>query len=267
MEFSRLKTRLVHPRRSWHRWRHSSGRPAIATIRSGPAAGLRIRSEFASADYGHEENELPVQEAIASLLKPGDVFYDVGANVGFFSLLAARQVGQAGRVFAFEPLPEIGASLVKNAGLNGFDTIQLLPYAVADRDGRANLQTTSHPGGATLEGFGTPGDRTGTVSVGVRTLDGLLGSGIISKPNVIKIDVEGAEAAVLRGAARIISEHPVLVYELDAATAEELDAKRAEVEEELRRAGYSISELDRSYGALDLVRHFLATHPLTDRPR
>jgi len=253
--------RVAHPHRSWQRWRRHIRRASIQTVTAGPAAGLRIAGTFSSADYAAEANELPVQEAIASLLRPGDVFFDIGANVGFFSLIAARCVGSEGRVFAFEPVPDIAAQLVTNAGLNGFTNITVLPFAIADRDGSMNLQTTRHPGGATLEGFGTPGDRTGVITVTGRSLDSLVSEGAIPPPNVIKVDVEGAESAVLRGATALLSSaHPAVVYELDAATEGELQAKKMEVKARLDAASYELTQLPSSYGESHLVRHFVARY-------
>ncbi|MGE3077140.1 MAG: FkbM family methyltransferase [Dehalococcoidia bacterium] len=199
-----------------------------------------------------------MQEAIASLLGPGDVFYDIGANVGFFSLVASRIVGPAGAVYAFEPLPEIAGAFEENLRLNNVSNVRVLRLAVSDRDGTARIQTTAHPGGATLEGYGTPGDTTGVITVETRTIDTLVQELGLRRPSVVKIDVEGAEAAVLRGMPALLSDHPVIVYELDGATADELETNRQEVELELRRTGYEISELPRSYGGTHLVRHYVA---------
>lgn len=229
------------------------------TINTGPAQGLRLPRRLASAHYAESPNELPVQEAVAQALRPGDVFFDVGANVGLFSLIASRIVGPTGTVIAFEPIPEIAGQLEANASINSLRNIQVLQIAVADRDGEMRLQTTAHPGGATLEGFGVPYDRTGTISVQTRTVDSLIAEGAIPPPNVVKIDVEGAEAAVLRGMPNVLaSGRPTFVFELDAADDEELRSKRLEVESIFASAGFESSELPLSYGGNHLVRHFVA---------
>jgi FkbM family methyltransferase len=229
------------------------------TINTGPAAGLRLPRRLASAHYAEAPNELPVQQAIAAELRPGDVFFDVGANVGFFSLIASRIVSPTGTVVAFEPVPEIAHQLEANARINGLKNIRVLNMAVAERDGEMRLQLTAHPGGATLEGFGRPHDRTGTISVPARTLDSLIAIGEVPAPSVIKIDVEGAEAAVLVGAtATLAKHHPALIYELDASTTSEIEAKAAEVGKLLHSAGYVTKPLPRSYSGEHLVLHFLA---------
>src|SRR5215813_2618674 len=84
------------------------------TIRAGIGRGLRMDLSRASAWYAPGTNELPVQEVLAKWLSPGGVFYDVGANAGFFSLIASRLVGERGRVVAFEPSPAVAASLKRN---------------------------------------------------------------------------------------------------------------------------------------------------------
>src|SRR5918994_1204228 len=98
----RVARRLI----DWIRW-HGTTR----TVLRGPAAGLRISTGNSSANYAEGTNELPVQHAVEELLRKGDTFFDIGANVGFFSLLAARRVGTHGKVVAFEVVPEIATTL------------------------------------------------------------------------------------------------------------------------------------------------------------
>ena len=71
---------------------------------SGVAAGSRFCAGPSNPEYGSGSNELPVQEAIKNLLRPGEVFYDIGANVGFFTIIAGRLVGPTGSIVAFEPV-------------------------------------------------------------------------------------------------------------------------------------------------------------------
>ena len=94
------------------------GVDVVSTVRQGPAAGLRFGSRNASADYASGRNEATVQEAVAGHLRPGSVFFDVGANVGFFTLLAARAVGPRGHIVAVEPMPENVAALRRNLERN-----------------------------------------------------------------------------------------------------------------------------------------------------
>ena len=95
-----------------------------AIVLSGVASGLKFNSGPASAAYALGRNERPVQEALATYLQPGDVFYDVGANVGFFTIVGAKLVGTAGRVYAFEPVAANAGQVHHNAAINGFEHVQ-----------------------------------------------------------------------------------------------------------------------------------------------
>ncbi|MEY2517755.1 MAG: hypothetical protein QOJ89_5113, partial [bacterium] len=83
--------------------------------------------------------EPPVQEALRRLLAPGDVYYDIGANVGFFTLVGARLVGPAGRVVAFEPVPWCARAVAHNIEINGFEHAEIRAEAVGAEDGSARL--------------------------------------------------------------------------------------------------------------------------------
>lgn len=220
-----------------------------ATVQIGPGAGLKIDMRRASGAFDVGSNELPVQEWIVSKLGPGKAFYDVGANIGFFSLLAARAVGESGHVIAFEPVPENADSIRRNADLNALDTIIVVDVAVSSGSGEAELVLAEHPGGATLKSAGMPPDATRTVTVKTATLDSLVRRKDFPPPDVVKIDVEGAEVAVLQGMRGVVEDHkPSVVCEADAATKEEAEAKAREIEGIMRSWGYATSRLADSYG-------------------
>lgn len=223
-------------------------RPAVITVRGGVADGLVMGTAHASADYAQGTNELPVQEAVRDRLSPGGVFYDVGANVGFFALMAARIVGEGGAVYAFEPLPRIATEARANAERNGFTNIQVIEAAVSDRDGRATLVVTGHPGGASLSEADANVDATGTVTVTTVRLDTLVESGAIRPPDVVKVDVEGVEPEVVEGLrATLLTHRPTVVCELDAATKGRVAEKVSRLTAVLADLGYAVSELPRWY--------------------
>src|SRR5205823_5215681 len=114
--------------------------PAEVTVRSGPAAGLRLVVRLEDEKYYWTGTyELEVQEAIVRVLEPGGVFWDVGGHAGFFAALAARQVGPTGSVHCFEPLPENRARLERAIELNRLENVAVHPLALSDRDGDALL--------------------------------------------------------------------------------------------------------------------------------
>jgi len=143
--------------------------------------------------------------AIESLLKPGSVFVDVGANKGDFALMAARLLDNDGMVIAFEPEPHNCDWLRKSIGLNGYTNITLHQAALSDRNGEAELYLGAKSGWHSLISDQVDRDR-GIITVPVQTLDDVLSlSSIGGRPCMIKIDVEGAELSVLKGAVGLLS--------------------------------------------------------------
>lgn len=162
------------------------------------------------------------------LVRPGDVVYDCGANLGLYARYLAGSLG-AGRVVAFEPVADNRAVLARNLALGGIaHRVTVLPLALSDEDGTAefqvdDMQSTSGTlskvtGGAPSEGRRNLGLAPRTDRVACRRLDTVVAAERLPPPDVIKIDVEGAEALLLRGAARILQDHrPRLVVELHGA--------------------------------------------------
>ncbi len=159
--------------------------------------------------------EPPVQEALRRLLAPGDVFYDVGANVGFFTLVGARLVGPSGRVVAFEPVPWCASAVGRNIELNDFDHAQIRAEAVGAQDASARLLVVGEASWSHLESTGRHADVREEIDVRVVSIDSLVARGEIPPPDVLKIDTEGAELQAIEGARATIAEHrPAIVCEL-----------------------------------------------------
>ncbi len=142
-----------------------------------------------------------------ALLEPGMTFFDVGANIGYFSLIAAHIVGDSGRVVAFEPDPRIVGLLREHVRMNGLDRVEVLCVAAAEGTGSATL--VGHADHADNRGVsrlgsavaGEPSFDVATVSVDeVRVERG------IAMVDLVKIDVEGAEQRVLNGMATGLAE-------------------------------------------------------------
>lgn len=133
---------------------------------------------------------VPILEAC---LKPGDLFVDVGANVGVYATWGARIVGPTGVVLALEPVPRTRAWLETICAQNELDHVKVISTAAGDKEGSAWMQTTDGAAGLSR----VCGASGAGLQVPITTLDRLLGSRI---PALIKIDVEGYELSVLRGA-------------------------------------------------------------------
>ncbi|MGH9156360.1 MAG: FkbM family methyltransferase [Acidimicrobiales bacterium] len=223
-------------------------------VRSGPGRDLRVSLQRASANYALGTNELPVQQAVQDHLRPGDVFYDIGSNIGFFALIAARAVGADGRVVAFEPVPANAKRIRANAARNGFGQIRVVEVAVGREAGGgagATLTLSRHPGGASLFGEAPP-DATGTIEVATASVDELVAAGRTDPPTLVKVDVEGTELDVLGGMRSTLASHsPLLIVELDGPSSDEVMAKLDELRSFLDSVEYSAMVLDPSYSDVD----------------
>jgi FkbM family methyltransferase len=218
------------------------GRGAVV-VAAGPGKDLRLGARDLplthTQAYGLVRGSLEpsVQEALRRIVRPGAVVYDVGANLGFFSLLAARLAGDDGVVEAFEPVPASAAALRRNAQLNAFTSVRVHEVAVADGDRTGTLLVTGQPSCSHLADRGRHPDTRAEIRVPVVALDTLVARGDLRAPDVVKIDVEGSELAVVAGMREILRRsRPVLVCELHA-TNREFAALMAD-------AGYAIENLD-----------------------
>ena len=177
-----------------------SRRARPSTISHGPMRGLRFTGGD-TAGYALGASEPAVQRAIETHLKPGDSFYDIGANVGFLSLLGAKCVGPTGRVYCFEPQAGLLPLLAHNLDQNGFHNYEIIEAAVADAPGTTRLNQDGLRAAVTAEAGPTR----------ILTLDEL----DLRPAALVKIDVEGAESRVLRGMLRVMGEHrPTLIIEI-----------------------------------------------------
>ena len=143
-------------------------------------------------------------ELVRSLLAPGMVVVDIGANIGYYSLLAARCVGPEGHVYAFEPVPANVELLRRSVEANGYTQVQAIAKAVSDREGTIRLFVDARNfGNASIDEANVP-DGVGAVEAPAVTLDGFFASRPDERPQFIKIDAQGAEGRILAGADRVL---------------------------------------------------------------
>jgi FkbM family methyltransferase len=181
--------------------------------------------------------EVRRMRAFRNAIMSGAVIYDVGANVGIYSLVASRAAGPAGMVYSFEPLPRNLAYLRRHVAINNLQNCQIVEKAVCDRQGTLAFATVAFS--ASMAHLSPDGE----VLVPSTTLDACVyGEARLRPPNILKIDVEGAEMGVLRGAAHTITEfRPTIFLEIHG-TQLHADCKRF-----LLDHGYSVED---SYGEL-----------------
>jgi FkbM family methyltransferase len=181
--------------------------------------GFRIHVDPTDYAVGHTlartgSYEPDVSATLRSVLGQGDTFVDIGANIGWFSLLGASLVGATGRVIAIEPNPRNVALLRQSAKDNGFDNIEVLAVALSERAGAVALETDGSNGRIIPVDGPPPAPVEAEFVVAGHPLDEILASAGVSRVDVVKIDVEGAEPLVLRGGlSTIASSRPVLISE------------------------------------------------------
>jgi FkbM family methyltransferase len=187
---------------------------------------VRLAAAFRQVVWNNEE-----YAAFRRDIAPGDVVFDIGANLGGYTMLFAQWVGATGRVFAFEPAPDARRGLVRHAALNAVgDRVVVRAEAVSARTGTARFQAAGLQGDNRLVAAATDGIEVETTSVD----DFCRARGL--RPALIKIDAEGAELDVLKGARETVAaagRTMALYVELHPHLWPALGYSRADVEAEL----------------------------------
>jgi FkbM family methyltransferase len=184
-------------------------------------------------------------------LKPGDAVFDIGANFGIYSVHAARLVGSAGAVYAFEPVPTTQTRLFQTLALNDTRDVHVVPIAVTAENGEVPINVFDDPSASGWSSLGThtmmkadgqrvqPGKR---VMVKGQTLDDFASEAGVDRVAFCKIDVEGFEADVFAGAERMLSEKriDVICFELSEDPLAGENRRPLDVLLPLAKQGYQI---------------------------
>lgn len=202
---------------------------AVVRIPWGPLSGYRWqRHRCHQAWMAMGMYEPHVTRLIGEILQPGDVFYDVGANAGYFTLVAAHGVGPQGQVIAFEPVPFNAQVIQKQIALNRLEGIcRVEAAAISSQAGSVSLVIPDRNANAHLSNVIAPHLDAGGARVEVKTitLDQYVAGTI--RPRLVKMDVEGAELMALQGAGELLSSPnaPVLLVSTHSPHLEE-DVKK-----------------------------------------
>lgn len=220
---------------------HLVPRDAWLPVLRGPLRGMRW--VIGSSTYGqwwgsYEQNKRSV---FAEAIREGDCVYDVGAQAGFYTLLASRLIGHRGRVIAFEPNPRNVRYLRRHVSLNGLVNVRVVERAVAQDFATGRFDPGPHPAMGRL----TP---SGPLAVEVTSLDRFIEQSDVCFPDVIKIDVEGGEREVLLGARELLARRRTSF--LVATHSADLYASCTRL---LEQAGYEVIEIEGSPD--ELVAH------------
>ena len=229
--------RLAH---TWTRLRPPDGTLFVSEESGGARLQCDLRDHLSQIVYYRGWMDVGLETWIRDWLRPGDLYCDVGAHIGYLSALAAEAVGPTGRVVAFEPSFATFTKLRAAFDPDRFPQVEVVNAAVAASPGQASLFTADgdwqhqayrnslHPG---------PGLRH-EANVATVTLDGIFASDRI---RLLKIDVEGGEEAVLAGAQALLAERrcDALVIELNPPALSRAGSSVATLVERLRAAGFA----------------------------
>jgi len=207
-------------------------------------------SNWQSLFSSYEPN---VGAAIKSNLSPGSIFFDIGANVGWFTLFASKIVGPLGQIYSFEPSPDVYARLSEN--VRDLKNVHTFQYGIGNKDGELEFASQGDSSAASFVEAVTeinknyhPDTPIRKPCVEIRKLDSLLSQ--VKRPDLVKIDVEGFELEVLKGASNLLSQRPVLIVEIHPPQLKLSDGSEMEIFHLLESFGYSCDVIDRNPNSL-----------------
>jgi len=223
--------------------------------------GFRMNLDLADPEqlkvyfFGHYHERYEA-DLVQRLLGEDDVFWDVGANVGYFTLVAATALANRGQIVAFEPGKNAYARLVSNLALNPYRNIKAFPVAVTDREGEAVLHLLGDIADSSASLYQAGQAQAGQEVCRTVSLDHFLDSEGLRPPDLVKLDAEGAELAVLQGAQKLIADSPPLwLMEMEEKNLRAAGASKAVVAQFLTGCGYRAAHLrkGRWYATADLA--------------
>ncbi len=187
----------------------------IITISRGPNKGMKLEVDRNTPNYywlnTSYENEVDV--ALEKLIQPGMRVADIGANIGFDTMLLAQRVGPTGHVLAFEPDPANLPRAQRNCQINNLTNITFIQKAVAENTGTQQFAAMGEPDSHLLPDSTTAPE--GSLTIETTTLDDIVFAIPPQPLDFIKIDVEDFEVGVLKGATRLLTElRPKLIIEI-----------------------------------------------------
>lgn len=224
--------------------------PAVTTLRCGARMWVDLDDYIGRAVFYFGDFDPKITWVLERVLRPGDSVVDIGANAGVVTLCAAKLVGPSGSVHSIEPQPALAALLKRSAALNGFEHVQVHELALSEQDGFHDLWIPKGlRGQATLEA--TLREGGSAIRVPTRRAGDFLAETTTGRPRLVKIDVEGHEAAVIHGAREYLqtSGPDVFLFEEHRRPASDQDSIIG-----LRSAGYAVFALAKAKIRMRLQR-------------
>lgn len=195
---------------------------------------LRLWQNAFRGRYAYGDDE----KFIRSLLRPGEVVFDVGANVGMVTLAAAAEVGEVGQVYSFEPHPKVCSYLKSNVEMNSFGQVKVFNLALGEKSGKLHFTDMKQDDRNRIN---SDGDGEG-VEVEVKTLDEV--SAGVDEISLLKVDVEGYEKFVFKGAAETLRKSRVVYYECYEKNFNNFGCRGDEVHDIVSSAGFELFTLE-----------------------
>ena len=208
--------------------------------------GFRLKANLANPEHQYlyfygTHDERYVVTKLRKIIKSGDICWDIGANIGFYTCFLAEQTKNTGAVVAFEPAVGTCRYLHENVSLNEFTNVTIVNKGLGDNTEQRQLYYSE---AALAEGTASlkyPNGRTASERVTLDTIDNLIGK--LPTPDFIKIDVEGYQLEVLRGGEHFLKTHaPLLMAELKDVGETNRD-DFSEIEKYITNLGYSLYEI------------------------
>jgi FkbM family methyltransferase len=200
--------------------------------------------------YGYYSRDIVL--LMNRILQPRMVVLDVGANIGEITMAAAQRVGSNGHVYSFEPMTPLYSRLTEHLGMNGMNQVTPIAKGLSDRIGTATIFSAEAPfeDGTRHDGLGTlyptASRSVAAGDIELTTLDEFCSSSNITRIDLVKIDVEGAELAVLKGGLTSIARfQPFLIVEVQTETAQDAGYKSEDIISLLKSMGYTFFVIGR----------------------
>lgn len=267
-----LRRHTLRERLQW-RWRQRIRRKRLAWWQSQAGnrqvevriqAGLRMQLYpdcYLSRLIYCEDYEPSERDFLKRFLKPGDIFVDIGANIGLYTVLAGRYVGERGHVYAFEPCAKTYQRLLANVKLNKLANVSCCQTALSDHSGCLDL-TVSLDGFDACNSFSQPvfGEQFASERVATIAWDEFAGEhSLVGRVAMMKIDVEGWETYVVEGGARTLArdDAPILQVEFNDQSALPAGTSGQRLYRTLGALGYQMS-------VYDAKAQTLTPHPVQD---
>jgi FkbM family methyltransferase len=213
--------------------------------------GFRIRfypSSISAALWSDPSSRSEDEDFVWAVLRPGDRYIDAGANIGQLALAASKRVGPRGEVIAVEAHPKIHRYLRGNVALNGCDNVTTIQHALGDRPGEVALTSRWSDDQNFIADVGD-------VRVPIRPLDDLIDP---TPTRLLKLDVEGYELPVLRGATRVLEQTEIIYCELSPSNCERFGYEPLQVEQLLLERGFVFIRTDTASDAVVTRRPYFS---------